>query len=522
MGNKICFEQFTKRGQSDKEYRLMNRMNSCKNITHKDRQDNRINIIIKKKYQKRNSHNSDIQNIMREMDLQNKINIEELKNKYYDMSYKILKRNKRKSMDFPRTKRDKLYNTNENKNILNKKYIKGQLIEKGKSYYTYNGLCTSNGEIITIKVYTNLPMNKKKKIIINKEKLIQLNHQNIIKTISLFEEENDNLIIIYESVTFKNVEQLMNKYGKLDEKIIQMYCRQLLRGLQYLHERKIYHKNLKTSNIIADTDGTIKIYDCLIDNIISGNEKEFYENLLNSNEIEYYTPPFFIQYIFNKYKNKEDSNNNKNINNINDNESNEFDEWQAYDLWFVGCIILEVASGEKPWIYYNFNTNSEFFNFLNETHLMPTIPKKLSFECQELIQILLNHSLTNKKNIYEILFNLKFFNVNSFTYEKTKTNANISGSINISDSQIPVLQSEETFLGNILEKNKVINILNSHNNASFTITNSYNSNIDKSMNRKNVINQLSLSTRLRNAKTIGKSLNEIKILKSYNIIPKDE
>ena len=42
------------------------------------------------------------------------------------------------------------------------------------------------------------------------------------------------------------------------------------------------------------------------------------------------------------------------------------------------------------------------------------------------------------------------------------------------------------------------------------------------MNRKNVINQLSLSSRLRTAKTIGTSLNEIKILKSYNIIPKDE
>ena len=44
----------------------------------------------------------------------------------------------------------------------------------------------------------------------------------------------------------------------------------------------------------------------------------------------------------------------------------------------------------------------------------------------------------------------------------------------------------------IIKLNEVINILNSHNNASFTITNSYNINIDKSMNRKNVINQLSL------------------------------
>ena len=107
-------------------------------------------------------------------------------------------------------------------------------------------------------------MNKKNEILKNKEKLIQLDHPNIIKTLSLFEDENKDLMVIYESLTFKNVEQLINKYGILEEKIIQMYCRQLLKGLEYLHERKIYHKNLKTSNIIVGTDGTIKISDWII------------------------------------------------------------------------------------------------------------------------------------------------------------------------------------------------------------------------------------------------------------------
>jgi serine/threonine protein kinase len=508
--NQICFEQYTKRNKNEKELRLMNNTKNM-SITARNIKENRINIIIKKTYKKKNTYES----IQKEMGIQEKLNIEEIKNKFNKNSI-ILKKSRKKSIDLCKIKRDKLYNTNENRNILNKIFIKGQLIEQGNSYKVYTGLCTSTGEITTIKVYENLLMNKKNEILRNKEKLIQLDHPNIIKTLSLFEEENKNLMVIYESLTFKNVEQLINKYGILEEKIIQMYCSQLLKGLEYLHERKIYHKNLKTSNIIVGTDGTIKISDCLIDNIILGNEKEFFDNLLNSEEIEYYVPPFYIQYIFNKYKNQE--NNKNNNNNINVNETNNtFDEWQAYDLWYVGCVIIEVASGMKPWEYYNFKGNSELFNFLNETHLIATIPKKLSIECQELIQILLNHSLTNKKNIYETLFNLKFFNANTFTYENAKINANISGSINIMN----VSDSQDTLLGNILEKNKVVNILNSNNGASFTVTSSVNTNEDKSINRKNVVNQLNFSTRVNPRKKLEASLNEINIIQSHDIKPKD-
>ena len=122
-----------------------------------------------------------------------------------------------------------------------------------------------------------------------------------------------------------------------------------------------------------------------------------------SNKIENYIPPFFIKYM--KYFYNTNNNNEENkINNI-----NEFDDWQSYDLWFLGCIIIEVASNRKPWSDYNFKNNYEFFHFLENSNSLPIIPKKLSNECQELIKILLNPSLTNKKNIYDIIFNLNFF-----------------------------------------------------------------------------------------------------------------
>ena len=106
----------------------------------------------------------------------------------------------------------------------------------------------------------------------------------------------------------------------------------MLQALQYIHKKRIYHKNLKLNNILVDIDGTIKIADCLVDGLILGNEKDIYDNLLMSNKIENYIPPFFIKYM--KYFYNTNNNNEENkINNI-----NEFDDWQSYDLWFLGCI----------------------------------------------------------------------------------------------------------------------------------------------------------------------------------------
>ena len=137
---------------------------------------------------------------------------------------------------------------------------------------------------------------------------------------------------------------------------------------------------------------------------------------MSSKEIDYYTPPFFIQNIF--YLSETVSN----ISSKLYNNGIIFEDWQSYDLWHVGCFLIEVASGKKPWHHYNFKDNAEFFEFLKNTHLIPTVPQKRSIEFNELIQVLFNPTLTNKKNVYDIIFNLNFFKkkVSDFIYKICK------------------------------------------------------------------------------------------------------
>ena len=373
------------------------------------------------------------------------------------------------------------------------------------------------------------------------ETVYKLNHKNIIKAIQIDNEniinENGDLSIVYESIKLNNVQEIIEKYGSLDEKIIQQYIKQLLEGLKYLHEQKIFHKNLKPSNIIVDIDGTIKISDCLIDNLILGDEENIYNTLIKSDKIEYYIPPFFIKEI-NNYIAKDSVNNCSTE--INQNKvKNSFDDWQSYDLWHLGCLIIEVFSKKKPWSHYNFNNNSEFFEFLRTTKLIPDIPKKLSLQCNELIKLLFNYSLTKNPNIYDIILNLDFFqmNANDFTYNYNNKISDLRFSLNDSQgiasrydesnsimSNNNVLTESGKQLGKFLEQNKVVNIFNSNNNASFSVSYTVDDN-NLSLSQSNTYNILNQSINNKlNQSTVskGKNINNINIKKIKIIMPEVE
>ena len=408
-------------------------------------------------------------------------------------------------------------------NTIKNIYLKGDLIGEGRFGKVYPGLCTINAEIVTLKVYDKIPEEKKKLILKNRQQIYKLEHPNIVKTVVLYEEK-DQLNAVFDCSSLNSVQELLKEYGTFDESVIQKYSRQLLQGLKYLHEQNIYHKNFTPKNILVDAEGTIKISDCFIDSIILGSAKEIYDNLLSSSNgnINYYIPPFFIQSIFYfgesiTFKIGESNNNNNNI--------KIFEEWQAFDLWYMGCFLIEISSGKKPWNHYNFKDNSDFFEFLKGTHLFPTIPKKMSQEFQELVQILLNPTLTNKKNIYDIIFNLNFFtkDVSEFNFQKNNKSM-VQSSFRQSRIEKKIFEDSSYFadsniqLGQMLQNNKVKNILNNNNNASFSVTSMEdisfsNSNISNNNYNNNFFGSINYSKNEFKSFIEGK-INKIKSIKT--------
>lgn len=73
--------------------------------------------------------------------------------------------------------------------------------------------------------------------------------------------DQEHLNIFLEYVPGGSVTTLLRNYGAFEEPLVKNFVRQILKGLAYLHEKDIIHRDIKGGNILVDNKGGIKISD---------------------------------------------------------------------------------------------------------------------------------------------------------------------------------------------------------------------------------------------------------------------
>lgn len=73
------------------------------------------------------------------------------------------------------------------------------------------------------------------------------------------DEEHFNIFLEY--VPGGSVTALLRNYGAFEEPLVRNFVRQILEGLDYVHERGIVHRDIKGANVLVDNKGGIKISD---------------------------------------------------------------------------------------------------------------------------------------------------------------------------------------------------------------------------------------------------------------------
>ena len=210
--------------------------------------------------------------------------------------------------------------------------VKGKLLGKGNSSLVYLGMNTSTGKFIAIKEFDltlkfkNITKDELNLILMHETRILKkLKHDNIIDYYGYFL-QNDKLQLLLEYVTQGSIFDMIKLYGIFPDTLIINFSIEILQGLLYLHNLKIIHRDIKSSNLLVTDSGHCKLSD--FGYAVSEKQSKSFsvdENWLketNHQSSVYWMAPEVVSSLH--YS-------------------------PASDIWSFCCVVLEMATGKLPW-----------------------------------------------------------------------------------------------------------------------------------------------------------------------------
>ncbi|KAJ9469854.1 Mitogen-activated protein kinase kinase kinase A [Diplonema papillatum] len=146
-------------------------------------------------------------------------------------------------------------------------WVKGQLLGRGSYGSVYTGVLRGGG-LVAVKVIelrSDMTMRSQEIETVQREVdfIRCLSHPNIIQYKECaFDASHGCVYIFMEYAVGGSLTSLVRKCKELlSEAVIRLYMLQILRGLEYLHQRGVVHRDIKGENILLDARGTAKLAD---------------------------------------------------------------------------------------------------------------------------------------------------------------------------------------------------------------------------------------------------------------------
>jgi mitogen-activated protein kinase kinase kinase 3 len=267
----------------------------------------------------------------------------------------------------------------------------GSQIGQGSFGVVHVGMNTRNGTLMAVKT---IPMQPAIMTDVRREidLLKSLHHKNIVRYYGA-EINGRTLHIFQEWVPGGSISGLLSKFGSFSLPVIQSYVEQTLHGLAYLHENNIIHRDIKGSNILVNDEGIVKLADFGASRKIA----HLHGDMMMSMTVRG-TPYFMAPEVFEQqYSSKA-------------------------DIWAIGCVLFQMATGAAPWKSLGFDNPFSMCRHVQTTEGPPSLPPKHPFTKSHLYNHFLavmtccfNRNPSERPTVVELLKDSFFFEMDYFS-----------------------------------------------------------------------------------------------------------
>ncbi|XP_075710952.1 serine/threonine-protein kinase PLK2-like [Rhinoderma darwinii] len=266
-----------------------------------------------------------------------------------------------------------------------KLYKRGKLLGKGAFGRCYKCTDVSSRQVFAVKIISHT-----RKIVIQQrggvEKEIelhsQLKHRNIVRFYHHFQDQK-YMYLVMEYCRHKSLAHILRVRKLLIEPEVRYYMKQILQGVQFLHQQRIIHRDLKLSNFFIANNMVVKIGDLGLATTVEQCEK--IPGVICG------TPNYLSPEVLAK-------------------DGHSFKS----DIWALGCIMYTMLSGYSP---FRAHSQKEMYYFIREGFF--PVPSYISVSGRRLIISLLASCPSSRPCIEDILTH-EFF-TQGFTPEKLST-----------------------------------------------------------------------------------------------------
>ncbi|KAK8813094.1 hypothetical protein WA158_002686 [Blastocystis sp. Blastoise] len=188
---------------------------------------------------------------------------------------------------------------------------------------------------------------------------LRINEEHIVQIVDAFlytdTDHSQKLFIIMEYMDAGSLGALIDTDVFFTEEAIAYVCREVLKGLLYMHKRYQIHRDIKSENILIDSDGNIKISDFGEATVLTTH------TFKRSSIIG--TPQWMAPEVIrgDKYDTK-------------------------CDIWSLGITVIEMADKYPPFCEYN-DTNKVLYAILNGGTPSLKEPEEWSNEMNEFVKL---------------------------------------------------------------------------------------------------------------------------------------